>query len=166
MDNTKICNCCKLSLPLDQYSDLSPYNGKIYKCYICKKCKVKKQQNYIKDGGNEKRKEWRYSKKGKISRIKSQNTYVKKFHDLKRDKPCVDCGKIFHPCAMDFDHINNNKEFSIAEKRHLPKELLLEEISKCELVCSNCHRIRTYKRVRQRWMDEGFLLEELEEIYT
>lgn len=32
-------------------------------------------------------------------------------------------------------------------------ERLLKEISKCELVCANCHRIRTYKRLKEKDLD-------------
>ena len=63
-----------------------------------------------------------------------------------KNNPCTDCNEIFHPAAMDFDHINE------AEKSFNPSEYdrnltdILKEIDKCELVCSNCHRIRTYNR--------------------
>ena len=63
---------------------------------------------------------------------------------LKRD-PCVDCGGYFPPTAMDFDHVRGEKiatvSYLIAKKR--PWEMILQEISKCELVCANCHRTRT-----------------------
>jgi hypothetical protein len=61
-----------------------------------------------------------------------------------KDKPCMDCGIKFPACAMDFDHIRGKKSFSLnsmySEKR------ILEEVSKCDLVCANCHRIRTANR--------------------
>jgi len=63
-----------------------------------------------------------------------------------KNRPCTDCGKIFHPCAMDFDHIGDDKVANIAKMVHFSREKLLEEIAKCELVCANCHRVRTFER--------------------
>jgi len=67
-----------------------------------------------------------------------------------KDNPCMDCGQKFHPCAMDFDHRDAaGKVFSIAMLgRYVSMKRLMEEIAKCDLVCSNCHRLRTYTRRR------------------
>lgn len=67
---------------------------------------------------------------------------------LKLGKVCADCGHAFHPCAMDWDHVRGVKCGNIA-KAHLlgwSNERILAEIDKCELVCSNCHRVRTLER--------------------
>lgn len=68
--------------------------------------------------------------------------------DLKKDKPCTDCGVIFHPAAMQWDHISNDKAIDIANTAgsSWSRKRILEEISKCELVCANCHHIRTFYR--------------------
>jgi hypothetical protein len=49
---------------------------------------------------------------------------------------------------MDFDHVRGEKKFNIkqAAQRRLGTRALLEEIAKCELVCANCHRLRTLRR--------------------
>ncbi len=66
---------------------------------------------------------------------------------LKR-RPCSDCGQRFHPAAMDFDHVRGKKRMDICRlrKHKVSLKTVLSEISKCDLVCSNCHRIRTYNR--------------------
>lgn len=64
---------------------------------------------------------------------------------FKTGKPCTDCKNIFPPECMDFDHIRGKKKFSIGSGMR-SRALILEEIAKCELVCANCHRIRTKKR--------------------
>ena len=59
---------------------------------------------------------------------------------------CLDCGGIFPDCCMDFDHRDpNEKSFGIGEgvAQHKSLEKLMIEADKCDLVCSNCHRIRT-----------------------
>lgn len=69
--------------------------------------------------------------------------------DWKAGKPCKDCCGVFPVECMDFDHLGN-KEFQIGQS-HLSYswEKVLAEIAKCDLVCANCHRIRTKKRQRQ-----------------
>jgi L-lysine 2,3-aminomutase len=64
-----------------------------------------------------------------------------------KSKPCKDCGNLFSIWQMDFDHIRKDK---IKNVGHLAMsgstESLLEEIAKCEVVCSICHRNRTFSR--------------------
>lgn len=71
--------------------------------------------------------------------------------DLKKDKACMDCSKFFMSCAMDWDHVAGIKLFNVSSLRQKisikNKEVILKEIEKCELVCSNCHRIRTRQRL-------------------
>jgi L-lysine 2,3-aminomutase len=66
----------------------------------------------------------------------------------KESKPCKDCADFFPACAMDFDHITSDKVDNIATLvSRYAKKALWKEIVKCELVCANCHRIRTQKRL-------------------
>ena len=59
---------------------------------------------------------------------------------------CVDCGYSGHPAAFDLDHVIGIKQRIIAHLLEGSWYQLLEEASKCNLVCANCHRIRTYAR--------------------
>lgn len=62
-----------------------------------------------------------------------------------KDRPCADCGRRFPPCAMDFDHVRGQKSANIGElKSGVARQRLLDEMAKCEVVCANCHRIRTF----------------------
>jgi hypothetical protein len=59
-------------------------------------------------------------------------------------KGCVDCGFKGHHVALDFDHLKDKKlNVSLAKSITQAKE----EIRKCEVVCSNCHRVRTFRRL-------------------
>jgi hypothetical protein len=60
--------------------------------------------------------------------------------------PCTDCGGVFPACVMDFDHVRGVKEFDLSKGGSKTWSALVEELSKCEVVCSNCHRIRTSNR--------------------
>lgn len=62
---------------------------------------------------------------------------------LKSERPCYDCGSMFPPECMDFDHVFGKKLFVISAGSGKPWDTIREEIDKCQLVCSNCHRIRT-----------------------
>jgi hypothetical protein len=60
--------------------------------------------------------------------------------------PCVECGEQ-DPLVLEFDHLRD-KCFNIG--RELPDrnwESILAEIAKCDVVCANCHRRRTARRL-------------------
>lgn len=62
-----------------------------------------------------------------------------------RDRPCADCGES-DPLVLEFDHLAH-KSFNIAKGiRDHSWQSVLDEISKCEVVCANCHRRRTALR--------------------
>ena len=42
--------------------------------------------------------------------------------------------------------MTNDKSFEISTNSGKSLEDIKKEIEKCEIVCSNCHRIRTHKR--------------------
>jgi len=73
---------------------------------------------------------------------------MKEIHDYQLEKGCVDCGYNKHPAALEFDHVNSEeKRFNIGEEVGcLSREELWAEIAKCEVVCANCHAIRTATR--------------------
>lgn len=61
---------------------------------------------------------------------------------------CVDCGET-HPAVLDFHHKDpSSKRFSVSHRNGASFRLLDEEIAKCEVLCSNCHRIRHWKEKR------------------
>ena len=61
-----------------------------------------------------------------------------------KDKPCADCGVFYPYYVMDFDHINGDKVDNVSQLNKFTLEKLRAEIAKCEVVCSNCHRERTW----------------------
>lgn len=64
--------------------------------------------------------------------------------EYKIKEGCKDCGYKKHHSALDFDHIKGKKEINIAFAKSINQAK--KEIEKCEVVCSNCHRIRSYNR--------------------
>lgn len=96
----------------------------------------------------------RYNQNIQVSRQKTNNRRadrIKWLQDLKKDKPCLDCHKIYEPYCMDFDHVPDKGQKVCNVSRMLlsnvPKEKILQEIQKCDLVCVLCHNIRSYNRL-------------------
>ena len=66
-----------------------------------------------------------------------------------KSKPCHDCRGRFEICCMDFDHRRDTKKvYNVGSMfaHHYSKELIETEVAKCDLVCANCHRVRTRDR--------------------
>ena len=73
-----------------------------------------------------------------------------------KNKSCMDCGQTFPKEVMDYDHRSNVRKtdnISSMIRDHRPWEEILAEIEKCDLVCANCHRIRT--TTRRRYIGEN-----------
>jgi len=68
--------------------------------------------------------------------------------DQLRSVPCADCGGTFAPCAMDFDHRDATSKVAGVTRMvgRASLERILAEVAKCDIVCANCHRLRTFER--------------------
>jgi late competence protein required for DNA uptake (superfamily II DNA/RNA helicase) len=116
-----ICKYCKSDLPEDQFGIANIINGKVYRRLKCKRCKQDRQ--------NERRKairEW--------------------LVEYKKTQKCARCPVSDHR-VLQFHHTDSgNKEFTIASmvQRGGSLKKLQEEISKCEVLCANCHAIEHY----------------------
>jgi len=123
--------------------------------------KYEKEQNRkeeIEKKRNEKRKEydrsWKIKNKIKNAEYR-RKTRVKVrgwFDDYKRKLKCDICG--YNRCteALDFHHIDlKEKEFSIGQAlNRWGKEIILEEMKKCKILCANCHRELHYKEKQEK----------------
>lgn len=105
----------------------------------CKECRSKYLKKWYKNNSTLQKNRARQSKE-KIAE------YVR---HLKTTQSCVDCGNFYHYSQMDFDHLRD-KKFCISKATHSGIELAKKEIAKCELVCANCHRLRTWNRRQHR----------------
>ncbi len=85
--------------------------------------------------------------------IQRRNENAKVSRKMKRDLlneakavPCFDCGQSYPPWVMDFDHLGD-KLFNVSTMVNSRTiEEIRTEVMKCEVVCANCHRQRTYGR--------------------
>ena len=89
--------------------------------------------------------------KGKvITRIKGRIAIIEE--KLRRGS-CMDCEMEVtreNYVCFDFDHRDPaEKSFAISKKsRDVAESTLQAEFAKCDLVCANCHRLRTHKQMK------------------
>jgi hypothetical protein len=93
-----------------------------------------------------------YHRRTRQRRLEQKRRYHEElvvWHSLLKDAPCADCGGRFHHAAMSWDHCEPEAKLfdvsSMVSKTH-SKRKILEEIAKCDLVCANCHAVRTFRR--------------------
>lgn len=73
------------------------------------------------------------------------------FDLLKESRPCRDCGRWYPYYVMQHDHVSGDKDFSVGRMVRTMRVGFTRaqaEIAKCELVCANCHAVRSYFRQR------------------
>lgn len=82
---------------------------------------------------------------GFVRADKSRARRVEYVNKIKLERGCADCGFKGNVIALEFDHL---PEFEV--KARIADLFRIEdvdaEIAKCEVVCANCHKIRTAKR--------------------
>jgi hypothetical protein len=72
-----------------------------------------------------------------------------------KDQPCIRCHRKFHFSAMEFHH-RGDKKFEIADLPCISSEKKLrEEMAKCDIICSNCHKIITWIKVTDSPSPDG-----------
>lgn len=139
LEGLRKCSKCGVTKPLDDFNRSSRDVSK--KTGYCRPCSnALGREYYRKNKGNLKKKEVR-----RHGEIKETVNNLKKV-------PCADCGGMFPTVCMDFDHLPQfEKSANVAEllRRKASLEKILEEVAKCEVVCANCHRIRTSERFIQ-----------------
>lgn len=131
-----ICTKCKLSKPSDEFNWKIKNKRKSLHCKICSRKYIKEHYNNNKHYYLNKAK-----KRNKILR-QSSHQYIVSFL---KSHPCIDCGEN-NILVLEFDHKHRKDKFdSVSQmiKRRLSVKKIAEEIRKCEVRCSNCHRIKT-----------------------
>lgn len=117
---TKVCSTCKSEKPLDEfYTQPSHKHGVMSMCKECfnKFCIERWKQRKIK--------------------------YVQQLGGK-----CQNCGlqlNSHNASVFEFHHIDpSEKEFTWTKLRLFSDSRIQEELSKCKLLCANCHRLAHY----------------------
>jgi len=76
------------------------------------------------------------------ARNKSYKLKIRKwFREYKKKLECETCGETHWAC-LEFHHYKKNKEKAVSNMvgQGYSKVKILQEISKCKVLCANCHR--------------------------
>lgn len=135
-----VCRTCRKELP----SSASGTPGARKQSRTCRECRAAYQRLWYQT--NRERHKERARRHGADHR-KSAKELIREL----KDKPCMDCDGRFPHYVMDFDHVRGKKVRGVSAfpSRKVSNDRLLEEIEKCDLVCANCHRLRTARRLEE-----------------
>ena len=130
----KHCSKCKALKPIEEFN--FRYKARGIRHGYCKDCgKILTQSHY------------RRSKSQYLKRNALSFAYRRQIVIQAKQKPCADCGIEYPYYVMDFDHREGeNKKLSLYKIGGATEKVILAEIAKCDVVCSNCHRERTHQR--------------------
>ena len=84
---------------------------------------------------------------------RQRDRLIAEIQALKHNKPCTDCGVPYPFYVMHFDHLEDKVAGISILMRRGSSAQVRAEIAKCELVCANCHAIRTWNRSQQLKID-------------
>lgn len=127
---TKICNACGEEKPLSGFDKNKQCKlGVTGTCSACRSARVA----------------WWYA----ANRKRRQDAANKRNRERKQlvvDRfggACMDCGGVFHQCVYEFHHLDpSQKDWNPSQSLTHSLERMWEELSKCVMLCSNCHKIR------------------------
>lgn len=136
----KKCSNCKETKELAEFNkNKSKSDGYASNCRECDRAISKA---YYEKNKEKQQKQILEAKKIRIA--ENRELYL----NYLKGQSCIDCGND-NPIVLDHDHRDN-----ITKKNSVSKlitqgygwDTILEEIDKCDVRCSNCHRIRTAKQ--------------------
>jgi hypothetical protein len=136
MSKIKTCTRCHSSFqePLKDFfhKKSNAPDGLQQRCKTCIKIlhqdHYKKRTDYYKDKACHHNKKYRQRNQEMLFKYLSEH-------------PCVNCGQT-NPLLLDFDH-RQDKEYNVSHMLTMSEESILEEIQKCDIRCSHCHRLKT-----------------------
>jgi hypothetical protein len=136
LDNTYIeCTKCKIAKHYKDFSvdNTRPTGRKTW----CKICCIQHYQD-SKEDKNTKKNIWRK---------KRAREHLCKIYEYLEENPCADCGED-NILTLEFDHVIGDKfsGVTVLAWKGRTWEIIQAEIDKCEVVCANCHSIRTAER--------------------
>lgn len=135
--DSKKCTRCLRDQPLDMFKT----GTRRYLESWCRDCRNEKHRENYKDNPKiqEGLKE-SYFKRREKNRINVFRYLL--------SNSCTDCGEN-DPVVLEFDHVRGEKRKNVSELvEKCAWKSVADEIKKCEVVCRNCHRLRTAEQMQ------------------
>ena len=139
----KICIRCEREREIEEFNWKDQPSGR--RSNICKKCENAYKSEKIRTDEDFRRRNIENATKRKLE--------IKQWwwEEVLQNIQCETCGES-DPAVLDFAHIDpSTKKANVSEliTKGYPKKTILEEVAKCKVLCSNCHRRETAKE--QGW---------------
>jgi hypothetical protein len=128
----KLCSSCKQQRSVTQFSKKKKSKDGLQS--VCKQCQKKYHDKH-----------YQQNKQAYIQKEKrNKRQRLDWLQEYKHKKGCEKCGEN-HPACLDFHHTDPTTKTGYVSRiaRNSIKKAL-EEIKKCQLLCSNCHRKEHY----------------------
>lgn len=136
-DCLRLCAMCRQWKPSEEF-----HRSRTGQFSYCRECRNAYDRRY-------------YAERGRAARRARQRAHIDAerawMAQLKSGLPCTDCGAVFPIYVMHWDHLPQfeKRDDVSAMVGTRTREAVLEELQKCELVCANCHVMRTVARARK-----------------
>ncbi len=136
------CGCCKRELPVSSFNRHE--SGRQWRCRDCYRA-------YFQARGDLHRAQTRAAR---ARRRREARTFIDEYLRLHN---CADCGEE-DSLVLEFDHVGEKRaHVSVLMHEGASERRLMRELTNCDVVCVNCHRVRTAER-RGSWrLDPGRL---------
>jgi len=130
----KRCRKCGEENPLESFHRCAKGDGRQA---WCKACRKSYDAVYFQANKHRRRKD------------PDKNAGFRRWYADLKSRPCADCEGTFPPAVMHWDHLPGTAKTGDVGRlaARTNRRLVLEEIAKCELVCANCHAVRTTTRM-------------------
>lgn len=128
----KTCTQCKFPKDLEDFTKTK--NTKDGRIGICKSCMNDRNKAF-------------YAKNKEVCKERSKKTTEQarqRFQDFKKTLKCLDCGEP-RWWVLQFHHRDPSKKELTIGKFIPSKEKLEKELSKCDVLCANCHLDRHHQ---------------------
>lgn len=137
----KRCSICKLDKDESEFNKNKAKKDGLNT--LCRECSNKRSKRYYAENQEH---HCKVVRKRNLKRQKEAQDYVL---SVLTGAKCTDC-PVTDVRVLEFDHVKSKGK----KLKHVSKminegygiEMLQKEIAKCEIVCANCHRIRTFER--------------------
>jgi len=135
--DTRRCPACGEDKPLELFHIKKRYADRVIYSSYCIPCGREYRRNHYRQNKDYYLRKEAERKRRILAMLREAKT-----------RPCADCGILFAWWQMDFDHVKGTKRFGLGGR--VPGNCSIRkieaEMAKCEVVCSTCHRNRTYFR--------------------